>query len=118
MNTTNRLKQLLAAKVETLPITDKAGTLVGFADMKLFLSDGLRLAARISLANGDETPIKKHCQTLYHRRGADDYAKGYVRTVWETQEGFFKGTLAMLMDKTGDLRQGYVDGFDNEAVMP
>jgi hypothetical protein len=113
MKSTDRIKKLLASQAKMLPITDKTGMPVGFADSALFLSDGIRLAARISLAEGSEEPIKKHCQTLFWRRGADDYAKGYVRTVWELQDDLFKGSLVAVMERVGDVRQGFVDGFDN-----
>ena len=114
MKTTARIKKLIAEKAKALPILDRGGTPVGFADTELFLTEGLRLAARISLAGNDEQPVKAHVQELVRRRGGTEYAKAYVRTVWEMQAEFFKPTLRMLMSRAGDIRQGYVDGFDNE----
>ena len=118
MKTTARIKKLINEKAKALPILDLNGTPVGFADTELFLTEGLRLASRVSLAAGQEQPVKAHVQELLRRRGGGEYAKAYVRTVWEMQAEFFKPTLRMLMNRAGDVRQGFVDGFDNEPPTP
>ncbi|BCW62467.1 hypothetical protein [Arthrobacter sp. StoSoilB22] len=115
---TEHLKELILSETPTLPILDKSGTPVGFADTKAFMTEGLRMAARISLANGKATPIREHVQTLLTRRGGDDYAKAYIRAVWALQDGFFDKTLEALMARGGDIRQGFVDGFDNDTTAP
>ncbi|MFW0773551.1 hypothetical protein ACLRGI_10320 [Paenarthrobacter nitroguajacolicus] len=115
MTNTEHLKTLIEAAAPTLPILDKTGMPVGLADTQAFLTEGLRLAARISLANGEEDPVREHVQTLLFRRGGDEYAKSYIRTIWAMQEGFFDKTLHVLMARAGDIRQGFTEGFDQNT---